>query len=170
MPLSICLAGADVWSADLALSYDPSILELLDVLPGPAAAGMGFACNTGQAGLVRAALAGAYPLLDDGALLDLHFLVVGGLEPPTDVCFESARLNEGAVASSLHDGRVSQLIIQGDIDRNGCVNVSDFVQVRINLGNAGSAIDPPGADVDGNGIVNVSDLVQVRVSLGEGCK
>ena len=69
-------------------------------------------------------------------------------------------------------GQLDFAAIEGDVDNNGngCVNVTDLVTVRINLGNEGSLIQPPGADVDGNGIVNVSDLVAVRVALGDGCQ
>jgi predicted secreted protein len=57
----------------------------------------------------------------------------------------------------------------GDVNADGCVNVTDLLMVRQNLGATGGSISPPKADVNGDGIVNVADLLTVRNNLGKGC-
>jgi hypothetical protein len=56
-----------------------------------------------------------------------------------------------------------------DVDGNGCVNVSDQLWVRVNLGHRGNDIAPSHTDLNGDGVVNVSDLVLIRLYLGLGC-
>lgn len=56
-----------------------------------------------------------------------------------------------------------------DVNKDGCINVTDLILIRTNMGYKGSEIWPPEADVDKNGVVNISDLVAVRTDLGEGC-
>jgi hypothetical protein len=63
----------------------------------------------------------------------------------------------------LHGPRVD-----GDVNGDGCVNVTDLLTVRNNLGRGGSQIAPSAADVSSDGIVNVADLLYVRNLLGTG--
>jgi hypothetical protein len=56
----------------------------------------------------------------------------------------------------------------GDTNDDNCVNVSDLLVVRGQLGKVGSEIDPLSADVNGDGLVNVLDLFGVRGALGKG--
>ncbi len=106
VPMRIELAGADVYAADLVLTYDAESLSFVKVASGGAADGMSLAANAAQPGLIRIGLAGAHPLVDDGTLLQISFTVVGSLENPADVSFQSARLNEGAFGVTLDGGAV----------------------------------------------------------------
>ena len=61
-----------------------------------------------------------------------------------------------------------RVVLPADVTADDCVNVSDLLVVRNNLGKTGSLITPPTADVNVDGVVNVADLLIVRNNIGRG--
>jgi hypothetical protein len=104
-------------------------------------------------------------------------LVPAGAQPP-GTWFLILKTDSDEAISEVDE--INNLLVQpvmvlwsgppGDVNNDGCVNVSDLVRVRASLGQEGSAIVEPRVDVDCNGVVNVSDLVAVRLGLGNGCE
>jgi len=105
MPLQIDLGGAEVYSADLVLTYDAEALSVQEVSAGTAAAGTSFLANTQETGVIRVGLAAAQPLSEDGSLLEISFDVVGTLQDAAEVAFQTARLNEDPV-DAVQNGAV----------------------------------------------------------------
>jgi hypothetical protein len=79
-----------------------------------------------------------------------------------------SRINLGAYGNTP---QASKLFPNPDISGDDCVNVTDLLMVRNQLGKCGSQIAPPWVDVNGDGCVNVTDLLIVRntLSKGSGC-
>ncbi len=93
-------AGAQVYSLDLVLSYDPEMARVSAVEPGPLAAGLASSANPEQPGKVRVALAGALPVTQQGVLLRVR---LQGREPARYVVITPTwgQVNEGAVPLRL---------------------------------------------------------------------
>ena len=126
VPLSVQLNGNNLYSLDLALTYDPAILTIEDVTTGSAASNVAIATNLTEVGTVRVGLASAEPLSQDGVLLEFAFDVAGDLEAPTDIRLDMSRVNEGAISSLPQDGRVIPSPRVAQWDGNGAVaNVGD---------------------------------------------
>jgi len=106
VPLTIGLEGADVYSVDLALTYDPAALSLEGYATGAAAAGIAYAFNTSQPGVIRAGFASGMPFSADGVLANLSFEVISSLATPAPIDFGATRLNEGGIAATLDGGAV----------------------------------------------------------------
>ena len=62
----------------------------------------------------------------------------------------------------LEDAQITAPTLDGDINGDGTVNISDLVLVASNLGQTGENA----ADVNGDGVVNITDLVLVAGALG----
>ena len=106
VPFEIVRSGADVYSVDATLSYDPTELDLISTAAGTAGTGLSFAVNEATPGLIQIGMASGSPFALDGALLDFRFEVLGTLAASADVTFQSARLNEQADTATLEDGAV----------------------------------------------------------------
>ena len=137
VPLQIDPDGADVYSADLVLTYDPAALSLAGVNVGGAAADMGYAFNTSQPGTVRAGFAGAQPMAAGGTLMELVFDVVGTLQTPAVVSLASAELNEGQVDAAAQDGLIRDTIAPA----TGALCINGIT------GRGAGAVDPSGAGI-----------------------
>ncbi len=72
------------------------------------------------------------------------------------------------LSESLYDSLtvMATFTLPGDVDRNGCVDDGDLLQVLFAFGQTG---DVP-ADVDGNGVVDDGDLLIVLFRFGLGCE
>jgi len=169
LPLRVEQCGQHVYSTDIALQYDPAVLSVSSVTPGNAAAGMAFACNTTQPGLIRAGIAGAQPLLQDGSLMEVTCEVHGSLASPTAVTFQRARINEGNVPASVVNGTVSS-VYPGDANLDCRTNVLDLIFIRNRLNAETNTADNWQADVNQDGRINVLDLIYVRNRLNTSCE
>jgi len=107
VPLQIARGDAEVYALDLRLSYDASQLALLGVTAGAAADGVAWAANTSQPGTIRIGMASGSALSQNGDLLNLSFQVTGNLATPAAVSFQTASIDEGAVAAVLDPGYVA---------------------------------------------------------------
>jgi len=168
VPVQIDKDAAQVLAADLTLAYDPGALSVQNVSAGDAAAGMAFAYNTSQPGLLRAGFAGATPLSQNGTLMEVTCKVVGTLDSPAPVAFQSARVNEGAVPASAKGGSVAS-VYPGDANLDCRTNVLDLIFIRNRLGQSITSGSNWQADVNQDTKINVLDLIFVRNKLGSSC-
>jgi hypothetical protein len=60
-----------------------------------------------------------------------------------------------------------QSLLRADIDRNGCVDDADLLQVLFDFGRAGSLLP---SDVNGDNVVDDADLLEVLFQFGAGCR
>ena len=56
--------------------------------------------------------------------------------------------------------------VNGDVNRDGVVNVCDLVRFRKYFANENVSIDRKQADWDGNGTIDTDDIVRLRQWLG----
>ncbi len=72
------------------------------------------------------------------------------------------------VSASNTEAEANFVLVNGDIDANNAVGISDFVRLRAAFGTSpGSANWNPLADLDGSGTVNVADFLILRKNFGQ---
>jgi len=86
-----------VMSLDLRLTYDPAAASVLEVKLGALVSRMSSAINTNQAGIIRAALAGASAISGEGSVLEI---AVQATQRP-QIQLAEALVNEGTIASRI---------------------------------------------------------------------
>jgi hypothetical protein len=106
-PLTLALDDGEVYSADLVISYDPSVATVTDVAAGSLVTGWSLEANTGVPGIVRVALAGAQAVTGSGEMLRITFQTVGQAAQRTPLTFVQGDLNEGVIHSILQNGSIS---------------------------------------------------------------
>jgi len=103
------LAGKDVVSYEIDLRYDPSVIQpeknAVD-LTGTASRGLSVVTNTNEPGLLRVVVYGAYPIEQNGVLLNLRFTAVGAPGAVSPLTFDRIVFNEGDSGVSITDGQV----------------------------------------------------------------
>ncbi len=162
LPVRVELDEAAVYSVDLTITYDPSLLSPDEVSRGDAAVSMMLAANIGTPGTIRAALAGADPISQTGTVLEVLFTITGPSAAPTPVSFVTAELNEGAIMATLQNGAI--VVVAGppaDFDADGDVDLADFgtFQRCFNGPNRPyGATGCEGADFDTDNDVDLSDF------------
>jgi len=125
LPVEAELNDVEVYSVDLTILYDQNALSVDTVTAGDAAQGMMIAANP-QDGQIKIALAGAQPVTDSGTLVEITFDVLEVSDSPVPVSFLQAKLNEGSIETSVHNGFVAAKISLADFDGNRLVNLPDF--------------------------------------------
>ncbi|HRJ41138.1 MAG TPA: S8 family serine peptidase [Caldilineaceae bacterium] len=90
-------AGGTLYSLEMQLAYDTGALELLSVEQTAPDGGMALATNTGVAGQIRLALAGAQPITGPGELLVFHLRAKNSNAAAPLLTPLWAEANEGAV-------------------------------------------------------------------------
>jgi hypothetical protein len=169
--LDIALEQAEVYGADIAVSYDPAAILAVSVSVGGVAQDFQIASNLNQPGLVRAAIAGAQPITDDGHLLNLIFDVVGELGDTSPLQITAAELNEGGVAAQRQDGSIGVVSFPDyDFNRDCHVDMEDIMQVasRWRMTDADPGWDTR-YDLDGDGNIDIVDIMMVAADWGETC-
>lgn len=169
--LNLALAQGSVYSADIVLTYDPEVVVAIAVYKGALVADWSLAANLNTAGVARLALAGAQPVSGSGQLAVIGFLAVGGEGTATDVVFNRAELNEGAMGVTWQNGRITVTTVPcHDFDGSGAVDAGDLQLItghwRQRAGNPGW---DPRFDLDGDGDVDVADIMRVARMLGSRC-
>ncbi|MBC8248921.1 MAG: M28 family peptidase, partial [Anaerolineales bacterium] len=128
--LEILLDQAEVYGADIAVSYDSTVVSAASASAGDEAQGFLIEGNLNQPGLVRVAMAGAQPITDDGHLLALVFDVVGELGDTSPLQITAIELNEDGVTVQPQDGSVSVVNFPDyDFNRDCIVDMPDVMQV-----------------------------------------
>ncbi len=104
VPLSLANVTGDVWSVDLSLTYDPSVVTLQEIRTTSQTENWTMVSNLTQAGIAHVALAGANGLLQDGQILSLEFAVDSAAGNMSTLDMTRADVNEQA--ASTQDGYI----------------------------------------------------------------
>jgi len=103
------IANKGVISYEFDLRYDPSVMQpLVDAVDvsGTISRGLSVVTNATEPGLLRVVVYGAYPIDENGVLLNLRFSAVGGVGSISDLKFENLIFNEGESRVIVTDGKV----------------------------------------------------------------
>lgn len=104
------LGGFGVTAFDLAVTYDPEVLEPVFDSPveniGTMSTNFTVVANTPERGRLLVAAYGIAPMWGEGTMLNLRFRVIGSKGDSTKVRFDGLRLNEGETRVELEDGEV----------------------------------------------------------------
>ena len=93
-------AGAQLYSLDLKLNFDPAQAQIVGVETGPLLEGWMMAKNVQHPGEIRVSLASAQPVSDKGIVLSLVFKMNGASSSP-QINFDEGLLNEGNIPVEL---------------------------------------------------------------------
>jgi len=107
LSLTVSALSSPLYSADIVIAYDPSVVVALQVTQGSLLASWSMAANLQTSGVITVALASAYPVNADGELLALTFHAVGPEGATTDLRLTKGDLNEGAIPVTRQDGRLT---------------------------------------------------------------
>ncbi len=169
--LEIALDQAEVYGADIVVSYDPTVVSAASASAGDAAQDLMTASNLSQPDLVRVAMAGAQPITDDGHLLALVFDVVGELGDTSPLQLTTIELNEDGVIAQPQDGSISVVSFPDyDFNRDCNVDIADIMEIagRWHTIDADPGWDAT-YDLDGDGIITIVDVMIVAVNWGATC-
>ena len=171
LTLEIALDQAEVYGADIVVSYDPTVVSATSASAGNAAQDFLTEGNLSQPGLVRVAMAGAQPITDDGGLLALVFDVVGALGDTSPLQITAIELNEDGVTAQPQDGSISVVNFPDyDFNRDCTVDVEDIMEVASRWHTTDADPDWDATyDLDGDGIITVVDIMIVAVDWGATC-
>jgi hypothetical protein len=103
------ISGKDVISYEFDLRYDPLVMQPADGLvdlKGTASRGLSFVTNANEPGLLRVVVYGAYPIDEDGVLVNLRFTAVGAAGSVSAISFERIMFNEGEPRVTVANGKV----------------------------------------------------------------
>jgi len=169
--LSITLEQAQLYAADLIITYNPAVLTAVAVATGETAQDFLVSSNLGQSGTVRVALAGSQPLTGAGVLLHLAFDVVGQLGDTTALAIAGASLNEDAITAQPADGVIQVVDLPAcDFDRDCRVAMSDVMRVVTHWRTrSGDAAYNALYDRDEDGDIDIIDIMTVSKAWGEQC-
>jgi PKD repeat protein len=106
IPINLMITDADLYGADLTLSYDPTHITVTHVGLGTLAGGWSLASNLTIPGVVKIAMAGATPINTNGELIVLSVDAIGTPGSETALSLTTGALNEGAIPSTLNAGMV----------------------------------------------------------------
>ena len=99
VPVSVQgIANKGVISYEFDLRYDASVMQpLVDPadVKDTASRGLSVVANATEPGLLRVVVYGAFPIDEDGVLLDLRFRAVGSAGSVSPISFERIMFNEG---------------------------------------------------------------------------
>jgi hypothetical protein len=169
--LDIALDQAEVYGADIIVSYDPTVASVASASAGDAAQGFLTESNLNQPDLVRVAMAGAQPITNGGHLLTIVFDVVGELGDTSPLQITAAELNEGGVTAQRQDGSVEVVDFPDyDFDLDCDVDVVDIMQVanQWRMNDADPDWDAR-YDLDGDGDIDIVDIMIVAADWGATC-
>jgi hypothetical protein len=169
VPLTLTLTQGQVYSADIAVTYDPNVITATAVDRGALAAGWSLASNLATPGVVRVALAGATPITTSGELLLFIFGAIGQAGSGTNLTLTRGDLNEGSIPTTLQHGYLCVLF--GDFDGDSKVTVNDIQAVASHWRQrAGDPGWEARFDVNGDGVINIVDIMLVAARWGESCQ
>ncbi|MBK8467294.1 MAG: hypothetical protein IPL32_15865 [Chloracidobacterium sp.] len=103
------IADKEVISYEFDLRYDPLVMQpLVDPVDvsGTVSRGLSVVANATEPGLLRVVVYGAFPIDQNGVLLNLRFTVVGTAGSVSPLTFERIMFNEGDTQVSIANGLV----------------------------------------------------------------
>lgn len=101
------LGQTQVYSLDLRISYDPSVMSVVAVDNGNMVSDWMLANNLTVPGEIRASIAGSRAVTSTGELLRITVQAIGVNGSGTLLTLGQGRLNEGHVAATLQSGRLT---------------------------------------------------------------
>ncbi len=164
---------------DLTLTFDPALLEVLELLTGSVTGGFNLVSNVDQeAGTISVAMFRRIPApAVSGSVLEIHFDIPDDTNGAALLDFAGS-LNEGQIEAlntpgSIYVGGWQNPNNPSDVDDNGVVEVVDAVIVinqLLQIGPRQLSVPvqvgvPPFLDVDGSGYFDVVDAVIVINAL-----
>jgi len=169
--LDIALDQAEVYGADIVVSYDSTVLSAALVSAGDAAQDFMMEGNLNPPGQVRVAMAGAQPITDGGHLLNFVFDVVGEPGATSPLQITTAELNEGGVTTLPGDGSVEVVNFPDyDFNRDCEITVADIIKVASRWRMTDDDPDWEALyDIDGDGVITVVDIMKVAANWGATC-
>ncbi|MBK8466774.1 MAG: hypothetical protein IPL32_13170 [Chloracidobacterium sp.] len=103
------IADKEVISYEFDLRYDTSVIQPLvepvDV-SGTVSRGLSVVTNAAEPGLLRVVVYGAWPLNENGLLLNLRFTSVGSAGSVSPLSFDRIMFNEGEPRVTITDGKI----------------------------------------------------------------
>ena len=169
--LDMALDQAEVYGADIVVSYDPTVVSAASVSADDAAQDFMTASNLNPPGQVQVAMASAQPITDDGRLLTLVLDVMGKLGDTSPLQITAAELNEGGVIAQRQDGSVSVVDLPDhDFNRDCIVDVADVMRVasRWRCRSQDACYDER-YDIDHDGDIDIVDIMKVVANWGATC-
>ena len=160
------VSGLDIFSYNLTLSFDQSVLDATGVtVVGALTEGWGNPTISDNDGQIVLAGAGASALAGTGALVYINFDVLGDIGTQTDLTFTEMTFNEGTPAANATGGTFSvQKLIEdwfvefagahrgiGVCPLTGRVYVSNTTDDRINYFNVGNETGTPDGYIENAG-------------------
>ncbi len=103
------VAGKGVVSYEFDLKYDPTVMQPLYnsvEVAGTVSRGLSVVTNASEPGLLRVVLYGAFPIDQDGVLMNLRFTAIGEAGSVSPITFERIMFNEGEPRVTVADGKV----------------------------------------------------------------
>ena len=103
------VADKEVIAYEFNLIYDPAVIQPLAdpvALTGTVSRGLSVVTNPYTPGLLRVVVYGAYPIDENGVLLNLRFMAVGAPGSISPLTFERIMFNDGDIGILLTDGQV----------------------------------------------------------------
>jgi hypothetical protein len=103
--VSVSLTPADgTLGLDLRLDFAASVLQVTSVSTTSLTSGFSLTYNATVPGRVLISLFRSSPMAGSGAIVDVHFNVVGGNGAQSALDLVSAQVNEGSIPATLDDG------------------------------------------------------------------
>ena len=177
VPLEVEILGAQVYSADITVSYDSAVATAVSMEKGAVVSDWSLASNLETPGVVRVALAGAQPVTAQGVgvLLKITFQAVGQDGDSTALTLTQGDLNEGNLPTTLQHG---QLTVSSspcyNFEPPAIIDAQDLgvlaVRWRLTQANSDYKLEYDVAPNPPDGIINILDIMTVQTHLGERCQ
>ncbi len=111
------VADKGVISYEFDLRYDPSVIQpVVDAVDvqNTVSRGLSVVTNATEPGLLRVVVYGAYPIVENGVLLNLRFTAVGVAGVVSHLSLERFMFNEGDPVTLVTDGLVELVVMVPD--------------------------------------------------------
>jgi 6-phosphogluconolactonase (cycloisomerase 2 family) len=103
------MTGKGIISYEFDLRYDPAVVQPLESpvdVKGTVSRGLSVVTNATEPGLLRVVVYGAFPVAEDGVLMNLRFSAVGNAGSVSALTLERITFNEGELSAMRVDGRI----------------------------------------------------------------
>lgn len=134
-------------AVDVTLTYDPTVLSIVDARAGPLVTGWALSANLAPPGRIVMSLASASSVTGSGSLVLLRFNVIKAPPAATVLTIESLSLNDGAMTATRSDGSFT---VNGFFTLSGGVQYfsgnQQVPEVSISLAGAGAFTTTSSAD------------------------
>ncbi len=160
LPLLVTTNGDGLYSADLVIKYDPTVITKVELVQSSEPDGFSIISNDTVSGQLVVAMASGTPLTGDAELiqLNLHTSSTSGQRSLLELV--RADINENPALEIL-DGQVI-VALPGDADLNNAVDIMDLSLVSNQYGLGDAEVD-----MNNDGVIDLYDLVIVSRRLAQ---